>query len=139
MNQKDLQELKEMTGLVSQSELSIASASSSAEHNKGLEQYLGMFVKVGIHYGIIDEIQGDKLGFVWSDKDSWTGELVRPNYVEKCVSGSDIKKAERSARAYFEREVASLRARIKRGYEFDDQKMLLERVDLYESWLKWLG
>ena len=139
MNQKDLQELKEMTGLVSQSELSIASECSSAACNNGLGQYIGMFVKVGIHYGMIDDIHGDRLGFVWSDKDSWTGELVRPNFIDKCVSGSDIKKAERSARAYFEREVASLRARIKRGYEFDDQKMLRERVDLYESWLKWLG
>lgn len=132
LNQSEL----EMLGL---QEGTISTPSPAMKNDKGLEQYLGMFVKVGIHYGMIDDVHGDRLGFVWSDKDSWTGELVRPNYVEKCVSDSDIKKAERSARAYFEREVASLRARIKRGYEFDDQKMLRERVDLYESWLKWLG
>lgn len=132
LNQSEL----EMLGL---QEGTISTPSPAVKNDKGLEQYIGMFVKVGIHYGMIDDVHGDRLGFVWSDKDSWTGELVRQNIIDKCVSDSDIKKAERSARTYFEREVASLRARIKRGYEFDDQKMLRERVDLCESWLKWLG
>jgi len=132
LNQSEL----EMLGL---QEGTISTPSPAVKNDKGLEQYLGMFVKVGIRYGMIDDVHGDRLGFVWSDKDSWTGELVRQNIIDKCVSDSDIKKAERSARTYFEREVASLRARIKRGYEFDDQKMLRERVDLCESWLKWLG
>ena len=132
LNQSEL----EMLGL---QEGTISTPSPAVKNDKGLEQYLGMLVKVGIHYGMIDDVHGDRLGFVWSDKDSWTGELVRPNFIDKCVSGSDIKKAERSSRTYFEREVASLRARIKRGYEFDDQKMLRERVSLCEAWLKWLG
>jgi len=132
LNQSEL----EMLGL---QEGTISTPSPAVKNDKGLEQYIGMFVKVGIHYGMIDDVHGDRLGFVWSDKDSWTGELVRQNIIDKCVSDSDIKKAERSARTYFEREVASLRARIKRGYEFDDQKMLRERVDQCEAWLKWLG
>lgn len=39
-----------------------------------LEVYVGLSIKVGNVYGICDEVCGNRLGFVWSDKDSWTGQ-----------------------------------------------------------------
>ena len=90
MNEKDLQELKEMTGLVSESELNNAKheaapapckpmydrQAKAAIVSKELASYVGRFVKVGKTYGIIDDVHGNMLGYVHCENDTWTGELV---------------------------------------------------------------
>ena len=104
-----------------------------------LEVYVGLGVKVGNVYGIIDEICGSRLGFVWSDKDSWTGQLVDANDVTICESEDDCERGRLSALHYFEREVKSLQSRINMGRKQDDLTTLVNMLSRCEYWLSRLS
>ena len=103
------------------------------------KDYVGKFVKVGKNYGMIDNIYGTRLGFIWSDKDSWTGELVDVDKVEVLMSTEDIAKARLSAKNHLLRERASLKARIARKLAIDNQQTLGELLDFVVSWINRLG
>ena len=101
--------------------------------------YVGRFVKVGGHYGMIDAVYGSRLGYIWSDKDSWTGELVDIDKVEVLTSTDDVQKARLSAKNYLLRERASLKARIARKLSIDNQQTLGELLDFVVGWINRLG
>lgn len=103
------------------------------------KDYVGKFVKVGEHYGMVDNVYGTRLGFIWSDKDSWTGELVDVDKVEVLTSTEDIAKARLSAKNHLLRERASLKARIARKLAIDNQKTLGELLDFVVGWINRLG
>jgi hypothetical protein len=103
------------------------------------KDYVGKFVKVGNNYGMIDNVYGTRLGFIWSDKDSWTGELVDVDKVEVLTSSDNIAKARLSAKSYLLRERASLKARIARKLAVDNQQTLGELLDFVVGWINRLG
>lgn len=100
-----------------------------------LKVYVGLCIKVGNVYGVCDEVCGKKLGFVWSDKDSWTGQLVDANKVTICETEEDCERGRLSALHYFEREVKSLLARINMGRKQDDLTTLVNMLSRCEYWL----
>lgn len=104
-----------------------------------LNEYVGKFVKVDTHYGMIDNVYSSRLGFIWSDKDIWTGELVDVNKVEVLTSADDVAKARLSAKNHLLRERASLKARIARRLKIDNQATLHELLDFVVAWLARLG
>ena len=103
------------------------------------KDYVGKFVKVGKNYGMIDNVYGTRLGFIWSDKDSWTGELVDVDKVEVLTKQDDIAKARLSAKSYLLRERAALKARIARKLAIDNQQTLGELLDFVVGWINRLG
>jgi len=103
------------------------------------KNYVGKFVKVGKNYGMIDNVYGTRLGFIWSDKDSWTGELVDVDKVAVLTSTEDIVKARLSAKNHLLRERASLKARIARKLAVDNQQTLGELLDFVVGWINRLG
>lgn len=108
---------------------------------KDLEVYVGQSIKVGNVFGVCDEVCGDRLGFVWSDKDSWTGQLVDEKNVTICETEDDCKRGRLSALRYFEREAESLRSRIKAKLkqDKDNAEMLREMLTHCMRWLSRLS
>ena len=104
-----------------------------------LEVYVGLSIKVGNVYGICDEVCGNRLGFVWSDKDSWTGKLVDANYVTICETEDDCECGRLSALHYFERGEKSLQSRINMGRKQDDLTTLVNELSRCEYWLSRLS
>ena len=100
-----------------------------------LDKFVGLFVRHGNDLGMIDAVHGDRLGFVWSDKSSWTAELVDVEDVTICESDEDCSAALNSARQYFSREADSLRHRISLGLKQDSQEVLAEMLCHCEAWL----
>lgn len=100
-----------------------------------LNEYVGKFVKVSGHYGMIDGVYGSRLGFIWSDKDSWTGEIVDVGNVEVLTKADDITKARLSAKNHLLRERAALKARISRKLKADNQQALQELLDFVGGWI----
>ena len=100
-----------------------------------LDKFLGLFVRRGNDLGMIDAVHGERLGFVWSDKTSWTAELVDVDKVSICESNEDCSAALNSARQYYSREVDSLRHRISLGLKQDSQEVLAEMLHNCEAWL----
>jgi hypothetical protein len=90
-------------------------------------------------YGVCDEVCGGRLGFVWSDKDSWTGQIVDANDATICDSEDECEQCRLSALHYFEREVKSLRARINMGRKQDDLTTLVNELSRCEYWLSRLS
>lgn len=103
------------------------------------KEYVGKFVKVGDTYGMIDAVYGSRLGYIWSDKDSWTGQLVDADKVEVLAKQEDIAKARLSAKNYLLRERAALKARIARKLQTDNQATLQELLDFVLGWISRLG
>ena len=105
------------------------------------KDYVGKFVKVGKNYGMIDNAYGTRLGFIWSDKESWTGMLVDIDKVEILTRTDDIQKARLSAKNYLLRERASLKARITQKLATDSrhQQRLNELLDFVVGWINSLG
>lgn len=103
------------------------------------KDYVGKFVKVGKNYGMIDSVYNNRLGFIWSDKDSWTGELVDVDKVEVLTKQDDVAKARLSAKSYLLRERAALKARIARKLAVDNQQTLGELLDFVVGWINRLG
>ena len=103
------------------------------------KDYVGKFVKVGKNYGMIDNVYGTRLGFIWSDKDSWTGELVDVDKVEVLTKQDDVAKARLSTKSYLLRERAALKARIARKLAIDNQQTLGELLDFVVGWINRLG
>lgn len=108
---------------------------------KDLEVYVGLSIKVGNVFGVCDEVCGDRLGFVWSDKDSWTGQLVDANDVTICDNEDECERGRLSALHYFEREAESLRSRIKAKLkqDKDNAEMLQEMLAHCMRWLSRLS
>lgn len=100
-----------------------------------LEVYVGLSIKVGNMYGVCDKVCGNRLGFVWSDKDSWTGQLVDAKDVTICETEEDCELGRLSALHYFEREAKSLQARIDMGRKQDDLTTLANMLSRCEYWL----
>ena len=100
-----------------------------------LGKFVGLFVRRCNDLGMIDAVHGERLGFVWSDKTSWTGELVDVEDVTICESDEDCCAALNSARQYYSREVDSLRHRIILGLKQDSQEVLAEMLHNCEAWL----
>lgn len=139
MNEKDLQELKEMTGLVSTSELNNNAPASekAAIVNKELQMFVGRLVKVGKTYGIIDDVHRDRLGYVHCENDTWTAELVEASETTVCTSDADIKKAHASALSYFTKERASVKNRIDRKIgSVGEQATLAHMLWHCDKWLE---
>lgn len=132
MEQKDLQELQEITGLVSEE----LNSNKQNSNNTELSRYVGAFVKAGKAYGMIDNVHGDRLGFVWSEKDSWTGELVDLEECEILTNKADIDNAMASAVTYFKREHDSLTMRMARKYSTDNQQTLAKMLWFVDEWLE---
>ena len=103
------------------------------------KDFVGKFVRVGKNYGMIDNVYGNRLGFIWSDKDSWTGELVDVDNVEVLTKQDDVAKARLSAKSYLLRERAALKARIARKLAVDNQQTLGELLDFVVGWINRLG
>jgi len=106
---------------------------------KDLQVYVGLCIKVGNVYGVCDEICGSRLGFVWSDKDSWTGELVDENDVTICDNEEECERGRLSALHYFEREVKSLQSRIEMKHKLDDLATLTKELSRCKYWLSRLS
>lgn len=106
---------------------------------ENINEMVGKFVKVDNTYGMIDNVYGTRLGFIWSDKDSWTGQLVDADKVEVLTKQEDIAKARLSAKNYLLRERASLKARIARKLAVDNQQTLGELLDFVVGWINRLG
>lgn len=104
-----------------------------------IQEYVGKFVKVDNNYGMIDNVYGTRLGFIWSDKDSWTGQLVDIDKVEVLTKQDDVVKARLSAKNYLLRERASLKARIARKLSVDNQQTLNELLEFVVGWINRLG
>jgi hypothetical protein len=104
-----------------------------------IQEYVGKFAKVDGHYGMVDNVYGTRLGFIWSDKDSWTGQLVDVDKVEVLSKQEDIAKARLSAKNYLLRERASLKARIARKLAIDNQQTLNELLEFVVGWINRLG
>ena len=104
-----------------------------------IQEYVGKFAKVCGHYGMIDAVYGSRLGFIWSDKDSWTGQLVDVDKVDVLSKQEDIAKARLSAKNYLLRERASLKARIARKLAIDNQQTLNELLEFVVGWINRLG
>ena len=104
-----------------------------------IQEYVGKFVKVGNTYGMIDAVYGSRLGYIWSDKDSWTGQLVDADKVEVLSRQEDITKARLSAKNYLLRERASLKARIAQKLKVDNQQRLNELLEFVIGWINRLG
>lgn len=108
-----------------------------------IKDYVGGFVKANGHhgtcYGMIDGVYNNRLGLIWSDKDSWTGEIVDVGDVVLLTRQEDIAKARLSAKNYLLRERASLKARIARKLAIDNQQTLGELLDFVVGWISRLG
>ena len=104
-----------------------------------IQEYVGKFAKVDGHYGMVDNVYGSRLGFIWSDKDSWTGQLVDADKVDILSKQEDIAKARLSAKNYLLRERASLKARIARKLAIDNQQTLNELLEFVIGWINRLG
>ena len=100
-----------------------------------LDKFVGLFVRHGNDLGMIDAVHGNRLGFVWSDKSSWTGELVDVDKVTICESDEDCSAALDSALRYFQREHDSISGRIAMQYKQDDKELLAEMLHNCEAWL----
>lgn len=100
-----------------------------------LDKFVGLFVRHGNNLGMIDAVHNERLGFVWSDKASWTGELVDVEDVTICESDEDCSAALNSSCQYYSREVNSLRNRISLGLKQDSQEVLTEMLHNCEAWL----
>ena len=100
-----------------------------------LQVYVGLSIKVGNVFGVCDEICGNRLGFVWSDENSWTGQLVDAKDVTICESEDDCERGRLSALHYFEREVKSLQSRIKAKIKQDNAETLRK---MHEHCMRWL-
>lgn len=103
--------------------------------NEDLETFVACYIKVGNNYGMIDSVHGERFGFVWSNKDSWTGQLVDAKDVILLDNKDDFETARLSALHYFEREVKSLQARINMGRKQDDLTTLVNMLSRCEYWL----
>lgn len=106
-----------------------------------LQPYVGAFVvTAGGLYGMIDDVHGDRLGFVHAEKDTWTGELIDAGKV-RIVSPTTVDgaKALRSAQTYYIREAESLRNRISRKFSVDDPVKIKDMLYRCESWISKLG
>ena len=101
-----------------------------------LSKYVGLFVRRGSDLGMINAVHGNRLGFVWSDKTSWTAELVDVNDVSICESDDDCSAALNSSRQYYSYEVNSIRGRIAMKYKQDCLEVLVEMLNRCEMWLK---
>ena len=106
---------------------------------ENIQEYVGKYVKAGAHYGMIDATYGNRLGFIWSDKDSWTGELVDTDKVEVLTATDEVQKARLSAKNHLLRERASLKARIAQKLKFDNQQRLAELLDFVSGWIVKMG
>lgn len=106
----------------------------TVKDNPKLQKYVGKFASVDGHYGMVDDVHGNKLGFVWSNKDSWTAELVSADDIELCESEENIKKARNSAKCYFNREETSLRSRIRMKYRIDNETELKNMLSYIVGW-----
>lgn len=104
-----------------------------------INEMIGKFAKVGNTYGMVDNVYGTRLGFIWSDKDSWTGQLVDADKVEVLTKQEDVVKARLSAKNYLLRERASLKARIARKLATDNQQTLNELLEFIVGWINRLG
>ena len=104
-----------------------------------IQEYVGKFVKVGNTYGMIDAVYGSRLGYIWSDKDSWTGQLIDADKVEVLSRQEDITKARLSAKNHLLRERASLKARIAQKLKVDNQQRLNELLEFVIGWINRLG
>lgn len=103
-----------------------------------LQQYVGRFAKVENHYGLIDEtFEGvnNCFGFVWSTKDSWTGQLVHVRDVQFLDDEEDKEKAKKSAVNYFQNELESDKKRLEKETDVENITRLVNLISYCEFWL----
>ena len=99
-----------------------------------LDKFVGLFVRRENNLGMIDAVHGNRLGFVWSDKTSWTAELVDEDEVTICESNEDCSTALNSARQYYSRETDSLRNRLRLHLPQDCAESLQSMLSRCEFW-----
>ena len=104
------------------------------ENNPELMKYVGVFASVKGRFGMIDAVHGNMLGFVWSNKDSWTQELVSVDDVVVCNDEESKRKAHNSAKCFLNREETSLRSRIRMKYKIDNENELKDMLSYIVRW-----
>ena len=142
MTQKDLNEIKNMTGLVSESELknnesnnvtSAVTETDSADNNE-LLKLVGTFIKCGNIFGMIDGVYHGRLGMVHGSADYWETGIIRHSW-EICKDESDKTKARMSAMAYYTNESESLERRMAMNFKNDDVAELRRQLANCKNWL----
>lgn len=128
---EELQQIENMTGLTNGA---AECGTKKTENNPALAVWVGVFVKVGDTYGMIDDVHGNKLGYVHCEKDTWTGELVDEQDCVALTNGDDLKRAQDSAREYLNREIDSITRRIARNYPIDNKATLQSMLAHVTNW-----
>ena len=105
---------------------------NSSDANGNIENVVGTFVKVDGRFAMIDSIHkfGDciRFGVVYSDKNSWTSEIVMKDVeILPCATEEEMNAAWQSAHDYYEREIDSIKGRMAMKYE-QDSRMTLETL-----------
>lgn len=140
MTQKDLNEIKNMTGLVSESELkntesnNVASVVTESADNDELQKYVGTFIKCGNIYGMIDGVYHGRLGMVHGSADYWDTGIIRQSW-DICKDEADKTKARMSAMAYYTNESESLERRLAMNFKNDDVAELWRQLANCKNWL----
>ena len=150
MNKQELQELQEMTGLLTEEQLNELKK-AQAEYDEDMraqaermrDAWVGVFVKWGKTYGMIDSVHicpdDIYLGLVYASESEWVGRLVKENDVVALTNEPELRAACISAQMYFKAERESLRRYIARmkaeGKPTKTMEMLLKELD---EWIKWI-
>ena len=128
---EELQQIENMTGLTNGA---AECGTKKTENNPALAVWVGVFVKVGNTYGMIDDVHGNKLGYIHCEGETWTGQLVDEQDCVALTNGDDLKRAQDSARGYLDREIESIEMRIARKYPFDCQETLRRMLAHVMNW-----
>ena len=127
---EELQQIENMTGLTS----AVECGTKKTKNNPALAVWVGVFVKVGNTYGMIDDVHGERLGYLHCEKDTWTSELVDEQDCVALTNGDDLKRAKDSTRGYLDRQIASLTRRIARNYPIDNKATLQSMLAHVANW-----
>ena len=122
--------IENMTGLTS----AVECGTKKTENNPALAAWVGKFVKVGKTYGLIDDVHGNKLGYIHCEGETWTGQLVDEQDCVALTNGDDLKLAQDSARGYLDYEIDSLTRRIARNYPMDSKATLNSMLAHVTNW-----
>lgn len=128
---EELQQIENMTGLTNGA---AECGTKKTENNPALTVWVGKFVKVGNTYGLIDDVHGNRLGYVHCEGDTWTGQLVDVDKIDICTTHDDLKLAHDSARGYLDFEIDSLTRRIARNYPMDCKATLNKMLAHVTNW-----
>lgn len=151
MKTKDLKELQEMTGLVTEAEFNKMKADELAAEKEIANKYsddsaklrkecVGRYIRVEKNLGLCDDVHilsdGVYLGFVFATSSEWVGKLVKPEDAVLLTDEPSIRAAKKSAGLYFALERGSVTRCIQRyKAEGRDTSELESRLANIDEWL----